>query len=173
MQIVPVDEIPDVVMDTPTNDLVKLHRVCEEMKDVCIAGDGIGLAAVQVGIPWKLFIVNHGVEGWECLINCKYYPLNPRLKGNTGEGGVEYDMLDSIEGCLSLKDEQGEPAIYTVDRFHRVLVEGFELTEWPDLQLQKVHFGTKEGDIYNIVYQHEIDHHNGILISDKGKALCQ
>lgn len=161
MRIVPVNEIPKTVIDTPTDDLLKLYDVCEEMKQICIADDGIGLAAVQVGIPWKLFVVDHGLEGWEYFVNCKYTPLDRKV-------------YTFVEGCLSLKNERGEPAFYTVGRFHRVFVEGFKLVGWPPT-LAKIGFGTQTGDVYNVVYQHEIDHQNGILISDKGviTATCQ
>ena len=63
MKIVPVSEIPgkSVVQDCPTTtrrlSSMSVYKTCLEMKEVCELEKGIGLSAVQVGLPWRLFIV--------------------------------------------------------------------------------------------------------------------
>ncbi|MHA2432943.1 MAG: peptide deformylase, partial [Candidatus Thorarchaeota archaeon] len=52
-QIPKVDEVVDVSMDDP----MEVYKICQRMEILCDADNGIGLSAVQVGIPWKLFLV--------------------------------------------------------------------------------------------------------------------
>lgn len=164
MEIVPVAEIPkpEDVIDTPTDDLMKLYRVCQDMKVVCLEVGGIGLAAVQVGMPWRLFVIR-GQDGWEYMVNCQYLAVPVDITKTN-------PVATSIEGCLSLKDDQGKLIHYKVDRFKKVRVQGYRLIDQPELSLEEVDYVTEE-NIYNVVYQHEIDHQNGILISEIGEEI--
>ena len=53
--LVPVDLIPKAI-DTPTDDLMSLFRLVNKMEKLCHDEKGVGLSAVQVGIPWNLFM---------------------------------------------------------------------------------------------------------------------
>jgi peptide deformylase len=167
MKIVPIPEIPkkEDVVDVPTDDLVAVYKVCLEMEQVCSRNFGIGLSAVQVGIPWKLFILDFGLEAGKdpftkqrfgYYVNCEYEPVG-ELKEQ------------SLEGCLSIKKPNGQLRHFTVQRHAKVRVKGLELLPSPELRL--VHFWTEPTSHYRIVLQHEIDHQHGILISDIGKEL--
>jgi peptide deformylase len=169
MHIVPVDEIPEIVVDCPTDSLVDLYEICLQMQQVCRSNDGIGLSAVQVGIPWKLFVVRYtgrnprpgNIDFFRYFVNCNYTPL-------TG------DKEKSLEGCLSLRKPNGELRYFEVERFRRIKLVGQELKVTPKLGL--VGLDVEYSDVYRIVYQHEIDHDgNGggkpTLISDIGTEI--
>ena len=112
-------------------------------------GNGIGLAATQVGILKRLIIVDIGEEDDET-----YDPLvlfNPELMGFDGEIVVE-------EGCLSIPDVTAE-----VKRPERIVVEGI------DVQNEPVRIEA-EGLLARVL-QHEIDHLNGVLFIDRISGL--
>jgi peptide deformylase len=114
----------------------KVKEIADRMTEVMYANKGIGLAAPQVGILSRIFIVDIG-EGCKVLIN-------PEILGGEGESVME-------EGCLSL------PTIeVAVKRMERVFIRGWNL-EGREVSLELVGFPGR-------VYQHEIDHLNGILI---------
>jgi peptide deformylase len=114
----------------------KVKDIAHRMAKVMYANKGIGLAASQIGILSRILIADIG-EGCKVLIN-------PEIVGGEGESVME-------EGCLSL------PTIEVpVKRMEKVFVKG------RDLQGKEVGF-----ELFGFpgrVYQHEIDHLNGILI---------
>lgn len=101
-----------------------------------------GFAGNQVRIPRHVFTALIGGK-W------RFY-ANAVLIGQSGEKEV-----DSVEGCLSLPNES-----YQVKRYHWIALEH----ELPNGNLQVDMY--KEMDA--IIIQHELDHLNGILISDHG-----
>jgi peptide deformylase len=106
------------------------------MAKVMYANKGIGLAAPQIGILSRVLIVDVG-EGSRVLIN-------PEIVEGEGETVME-------EGCLSL------PTIeLPVKRMEKVFIRGWNL-ESKEVNLELFSFPGR-------VYQHEIDHLNGILI---------
>jgi peptide deformylase len=106
------------------------------MAKVMYANKGVGLAAPQIGILSRVFIVDIG-EGCNVLIN-------PEIVGGEGESVME-------EGCLSL------PTIEVpVKRMEKVFLRGWNL-ESRELNLELFGFPAR-------VYQHEMDHLNGVLI---------
>jgi peptide deformylase len=151
-------EVIPVAGDTPTTNLLDVFRVITQMERICSDSKGIGLSAVQVGVPWKLFIVLRG-DRYEYYLNCEY----------TGVGDAKGK---SIEGCLSLRDTEGRLRRFEVERFPVVTVKGKRLIlddEAPALKLEDVN--SVERGLYAVVFQHEIDHQNNVLISDIGKEL--
>jgi peptide deformylase len=156
LAIVPVADIPEA-MDVPVDNLLSVFRTITQMEQLCTAQAGIGLSAVQVGIPWKLFIVQRG-DGYEYYINCEYNGIGEKQK--------------SIEGCLSLRDSQGNLRRFEVDRFSSIAVKGKQLkisSDSPSLVLDDV--DRIEHGLYAVVFQHEIDHHSDVLISDIGTEV--
>lgn len=155
MEIVAVDLIPKVddITETPVSDLVELYKVANRMSAVCEENKGVGMSAVQVSIPWKFFIVRHEDGAFRFYVDCEYEPL------------VE-EKNPSMEGCLSLRGSEGELRMFQVDRYKKVRVVGKELVA-EDAPVLKEFDKEIEG-FYGVVFQHEIDHHNGILISEIG-----
>lgn len=170
MKIVPLDQIPkvDELEDVPLDEPIKLYKTCKEMEMVCELQQGIGLSAVQVGIPWRLFIIKFdetstiGKPGeYGYFINCEY-------NGITTEDTTE-DRIVSLEGCLSIRSPDGQLRLFRVERFKQTKITGLRLME-PDLRLEKFDFDIESGN-QGVVFQHEIDHHLGILISEIGTEI--
>jgi len=114
----------------------KVKDIADRMAEIMHANKGIGLAAPQIGILSRILIVDIG-EGCNVLIN-------PAIVGGKDESVME-------EGCLSL------PTIEVpVKRMEKVFVRGRNL-EGKEVSLELFGFPGR-------VYQHEIDHLNGILI---------
>ena len=170
--IVALADIPDEskVIDTPVDDLKKLYNLCIEMQEVCIAEHGVGLSAVQIGIPWRLFISvkdAKDVSNFRYLINCEYKP----------EGQIDPDNPDimrfkrvmSVEGCLSLRRPNKEIRRFKVNRYKKIRMIGKELVAKDKLEL--VDIDEIHEDDLAIVLQHEIDHQHGKLISNIGEEI--
>ena len=163
LKIVPVNKIPakSDIIDAPTENLVRLYNTCQQMHEVCCQSNGVGLAAVQVGIPWKLCVVMLPSGKFRNIVNASY-------KQKDGSG-----VLISIEGCLSLKTRRGGLRHFEVPRYSEIVVKGKELKE-ENGQLVLVDF-EESMSVSNgrtaIVMQHEIDHGLGILISEIGKEI--
>ncbi len=116
-----------------------IRQLVERMIDIMIKNKGVGLAAPQIGVPLRLFIIS--LDGKRESV--KVY-VNPNFT-LTGE-------LDSVEeGCLSV------PGIFTrIRRYKNCKVtaadlDGNEFTEEAD-------------GLFARVLQHENDHINGVTI---------
>ena len=155
MKLVEIDNIPDAWEEMPLDNLLKVYGVCLEMLTLCRESNGVGLSAFQVGIPWKLFVVNYaGLEGF--YIDCEYSSIGD-------------EKIDSIEGCLSILNEDRSCRRFKVERDKIVNVIGKKLVLSDNavgLDINDVDMDL-DGTI-SIIFQHEIDHHHGILISDHG-----
>ncbi len=126
------------------------RQLADQMLETLYAtGNGIGLAATQVGVLKRLIIVDIGEDDDET-----YEPLvlfNPEILSVDGEVVAE-------EGCLSIPDVTAE-----VRRPEKVVVEGINIQGGP------VHI---EADgLLARVLQHEIDHLNGVLFIDRISGL--
>ena len=125
-------------------------QLAEQMLETLYAtGNGIGLAATQVGILKRLIIVDIGEEDDET-----YEPLvlfNPELMGFDGEIVAE-------EGCLSIPDVTAE-----VKRPERIVVEG--------IGVQNEAIRIEADGLLARVLQHEIDHLNVVLFIDRISGL--
>lgn len=124
-----------------------LHKLLDDMYDTMIAKEGIGLAAIQVGVALRALIINladdEGVQDKANLIEV----INPIFEEKTGECTYQ-------EGCLSV------PGFYEdVKRAERVKVS------------YQDRFGTKhtlETDgLLAIALQHENDHLDGHLFIER------
>lgn len=156
LSIVPVDKIPKEVVDCPTDSLLQVYKTCLQMSLLCIKENGIGLSAVQVGIPWRLFIVRYTDKEKN----------NFRFFLNACYSAITDEKVKSLEGCLSLKNAQGGFRHFQVERYKNIKVEGEELKADSILHLESVKL--EPVDFYSNVFQHEIDHQNLVLISDIG-----
>lgn len=113
---------------------------------------GIGLAAPQVAISKRVIIVKDGRE----KSSVTYALINPEITKTSTDGAEVY------EGCLSI------PNTYClVERPTKVVVKA--------LNQNGKKITIKASDLLARVLQHEIDHLNGILITDKslGKILTE
>lgn len=118
-----------------------VKQTIEDMFKVMYEHGGVGLSAIQIGIPIRLIVADVG-EGREIYIN----PNVDRI------GGTKKLMR---EGCLSF------PGIYEdVMRFTKMTIS------YTDENGERKTLNT--GGLRAQMLQHEIEHLDGILLSDKG-----
>jgi len=122
----------------------QLLKIIKEMKKAMIKYDGIGLAANQVGLNMRLIVVNteNGPRAF----------INPRIKRKS----ILKQKFD--EGCISFPEITG-----WVSRSKKITLE-----------YQNESGNKKKIDAKNLmatVFQHEIDHINGIIFTDQMKKF--
>lgn len=110
---------------------------------------GMGMAAIQLGIQKRYFVVVHEQEIKETFKT--YVLINPKIV-STSE---EMIYVEEGEGCLSVNREvEG-----IVPRYARVTIEGY------DMDGNKVRYRGREE--LAVAFQHEYDHLNGIMFTDR------
>ena len=119
----------------------------EEIAEKYDLRPGMGLAAVQLGVLKRFFVVVDEIDEGEFDT---YIIINPKIISNS----LEQIYVESGEGCLSVN----RPVEGIVPRFARVTVEAY------DLEGRKIHVRAREE--LAIAMQHEIDHLNGIMFTD-------
>ena len=73
----------------------KLHKLLDDMRETLIDANGVGLAAPQVGILRRIFLVDVGLDGNEIIEF-----INPEILETDGE-------QEGAEGCLSVPGKYG------------------------------------------------------------------
>jgi len=123
----------------------ELHAIVREMFDLMYAANGVGLAANQVDLPYRLFIIN--LKSDPAAKEEELVFINPVLTSRKGNAEAE-------EGCLSL------PGLYAdVKRPELAVLNAY------DLAGQEVNMEL-EG-LFSRAVQHEIDHLDGIMFIDR------
>ena len=117
----------------------KTHQLIDDMKETLIKAEGAGLAAPQVGVLRRIFIVMADGQYYECV--------NPEIVSASGS------QVDN-EGCLSVKGKYG-----LVDRPDKVTVKAFDRFGKP--------FTVKAQGFLARAFCHENDHLDGIIYVDK------
>ena len=119
----------------------------EELAEKYDLRPGMGMAAIQLGVAKRYFVVVDEVsEG----VFEDYILINPKIISNS----VEKIYVELGEGCLSVN----RPVEGIVPRYARVTVEAY------DLEVRKIHVRAREE--LAIAMQHELDHLNGIMFTD-------
>lgn len=122
-----------------------LRATVREMFELMYESRGIGLAANQVALPYRLFVVN--VTGDPAEKDEEFVFLNPEIVGRKGNAEDE-------EGCLSLPELYGP-----VRRPEEIVVEAFDL--------KGNGFEMTLDDLPGRAIQHEFDHLDGVLFIDR------
>ncbi|MCY6370831.1 peptide deformylase [Clostridium ganghwense] len=117
----------------------------QDLKDTLYAGDGVGLAAPQIGILKRAFIIDLR-DGSEPLIL-----LNPKIIKKIGK-------YEDVEGCLSYPGHEG-----IVVRPRRVIVTGMN-------EKGRIVQYEAEGLMARAIC-HETDHLDGVLYMDVAKKV--
>lgn len=145
-----VDNEINSKLSTTTRKILKDKAL--EMSLECVRNKWLGLAANQIGLRWRFFIMNSKLTGSPAII------INPKIIGHMGSSM-------SIEACLSIPGGS-----WVVFRYSYIKVEFYT----PDRDFNEFYYNIKEyfwKDKECAVFQHELDHLNGIVISDIGKSL--
>lgn len=136
---------PVEAFDTP-----ELHELIDDMFDTMEAADGAGLAATQIGVLKRVMIF--GVDSNPRYPDAEQVPMTVLV--NPEFSVVSDEVAGVWEGCLSVPGMRGY-----VERRARIKYRGFD------------QFGMmieREADGFHaVVFQHEIDHLNGILYPDR------
>lgn len=121
-----------------------IRELIKKMRIVMKAADGIGLSANQIGLNIKLFIAQ---------VDNKFYSVfNPKITKTSKK------ISDEEEGCLSVPDRFG-----LVQRPEKITLEGFDASN------KKIKI--KAWGLLARIFQHEMDHLEGVLFIDKAKEM--
>lgn len=131
-----------------------LKKLVDDMVETMREAPGVGLAAPQVGISEQVVVVEFGHEDDEEIPKQLYILVNPEIVKSSEE------IVRGIEGCLSVPGVVG-----TVDRASIVTVRAQDQNG----KKQKIR---AVGWLARI-FQHEIDHLNGILYTDRAIEIWQ
>ncbi|MBQ8659700.1 MAG: peptide deformylase [Bacilli bacterium] len=120
----------------------------EETREFYNLRAGWGLAYIQIGIPKRIFVLSQEIEEGKFE---RYVVINPKVKSVS----EEMIYIPEGEGCLSVNRE----TTGIVPRHARMTLEAYD----------------EEGNLYeirvreelSIGFQHELDHLDGILFTDK------
>jgi peptide deformylase len=124
-----------------------VQAVARRMIELMFEHNGVGLAAPQVGLSWRIFVTRdpedeHAAHAW----------MNPSIEIMHGDIGSDE------EGCLSLPEIRGE-----IKRPAAIRITGYDA----DGKCK-----TEESDEFiSRIWQHENDHLDGILIIDKMSVM--
>ncbi len=120
----------------------RLAALAARMRDLMLAAPGVGLAAPQVGVPLRLIVVSQTGEAEDA----RAY-VNPEITEMSGSAEAE-------EGCLSLPNVTATMRrALTCSLRARDLDGGIVEVSATELEAR--------------IWQHEIDHLNGVLIIDR------
>ncbi len=148
MTIKPLIILPDPILRQASKPIERvdadLQRLADDMLETMYDAPGIGLAAIQIGVPRRMLVIDVSREGEE---KQPQVFINPEIVKSSDERSV-YE-----EGCLSIPDYYAEverPAVVSVKYLDR---NGKEQTVDAD-------------GLLATCLQHEIDHLNGVLFID-------
>jgi peptide deformylase len=130
-----------------------LKQLADDMLETMKSHDGVGMAAPQIGVPQRLFVAEippfrdgkdkppHPQSGQTYIL------INPHITKRAEK------LVEGREGCLSIPSWFGE----------------VERAEWVEVEAQDLNgksFCLRVDNLLGRVFQHEIDHLNGILFPD-------
>lgn len=118
-----------------------LHQIVGAMFSTMIDNHGLGLAAPQIGINKRIFVASHTGK----VIDTFVY-INPVLTFPSDE------RIEGVEGCLSIPEEK-----FLMSRYKEAEIEFIDT--WGEKKIQRA------SGLQAIVWQHEFDHLDGILIN--------
>ncbi len=156
LRIVRTGDPDDAVLYKPANRVrdfgPALHKLLDDMLETLRAAPGVGLAAPQVGISQRVVVIEYPEDEDDPENTTRVFELiNPELIKVKGEEEAQ-------EGCLSMPGLAADVkrATYTLVRYQ-------------DRHGKEVRY--KAYDWLARIFQHEIDHLHGVLMSDRATQL--
>ncbi len=132
----------------------ELQELVDDMIITLHEASGAGLAAPQVNISQQVILVESGSDEDEDIPPILYVTINPKITRFSQE------IVIGAEGCLSIPGFMGE-----VDRAQEIVVEGLDRYGKP-LKMKLQGWPAR-------IFQHEIDHINGILFTDRTTSVWE
>ena len=126
----------------------EILKLIRNMKETLSKEGGLGLAAPQVGVLQRVVVVETPKEEDEPGSGRFYAVINPEILRSSEE------QVEGIEGCLSIPGYVGE-----VTRHEAVTIKG------QDVRGRRIRI--KAQGFLARVFQHEIDHLEGVLFIDQ------
>jgi len=141
----PLTRQPDPLLNAPTTPVhdimdATIQKLIADMFVTMEKEHGVGLAATQVGHSLRLAVIN--AEGQQFVL------INPTIVKKSPE------MITFTEGCLSIPKKE-----FLIIRHERITVRYSDQ--------QNITHKIKLKGFLSVVFQHEIDHLDGILIADR------
>jgi peptide deformylase len=130
----------------------ELNTLLDDMIETLREAPGVGLAAPQVAVPLRVIVVEYGDDEDESVPPKLYQVVNPEIIRASEE------KEKGPEGCLSIPGFAGE-----VERALGVVVKGQNRQGKP-VKIKA------EGWLARI-FQHEIDHLDGVLFTDRAERV--
>jgi len=147
-----VVKYPRPVLHRPTQPVTKfddtLKKLAEKMIQLMHESNGVGLAATQVGLPFRIFVANPTGQVGNDLVF-----INGEIIDT--DGWIEHE-----EGCLSVPQVFGK-----VRRHTKVTIRAVDLSGKP--------FELQATDLLARIIQHETDHLDGKLILDRMTKMAK
>lgn len=130
----------------------ELQKLVDDMVDTMREAPGVGLAAPQVNVPLRVIVVEFGNEEDEEVPPKLFMVVNPEIIRKS------QDTLMGVEGCLSIPGVVGE-----VERSSAVTVKGVNRQGKP--------IRIKASGWLARIFQHEVDHLDGVLFVDRAEQV--
>jgi peptide deformylase len=158
MSVRTIITLPDPALRRKSHKVTTFDREFQTLVDDMILtmrqAPGVGLAAPQIAVPYRLIVVEFGDEEDEEKPKKLYVLANPEMIHGSEE------KVNGIEACLSVPGLVGE-----VERHQQVLIRGFNRFGKP--------VRVKAGGWLARIFQHEMDHLDGILYVDRASRVWQ
>lgn len=131
-----------------------LQALVDDMVETMRNAPGVGLAAPQVASPLRVIVVEFGDEENEEIPPKLYTMVNPEIVR------VSEETVVGTEGCLSIPGFIGD-----VERLDQITIKGQNRFGKP--------MRVKANGWLARIFQHEIDHLNGVLFTDRALRIWQ
>jgi peptide deformylase len=165
MAIKEIVTIPDPVLRRKAHKVTVFDKdfqtFVDDMVDTLRDAPGVGLAAPQVGVSQRLIVVEYSEDEDEEVQEDK--PAAPKklyIVANPEIIAASEETENGIEGCLSVPDLVGE-----VERSLHLTVKGLNRRGKP--------VKIKADGWLARIFQHEIDHLDGVIFTDKALKVWQ
>ncbi|MDR2099693.1 MAG: peptide deformylase [Campylobacteraceae bacterium] len=124
-----------------------LHALLDDLYETMLHKNGVGLAAIQVGVALNVLVINPVNEDGEQKKEDLLEVINPQIVESEG-------VIIFQEGCLSV------PSVYEdIERFKKIKVKFFD------------RFSVEHTEVYEdfmaVALQHEIDHLRGHIFIER------
>jgi peptide deformylase len=157
MTIRTIVTVPDAILrrkaQTVTKFDEKLQTLVDDMVETMRAAPGVGLAAPQIAVSQQVIVVEYPLDDEDEEAKPKLFVvINPQIVKTSAE------TVNGIEGCLSVPELVGE-----VERAEEITVKGQNRRGQP--------VRIKARGWLARIFQHEIDHLNGVLFTDRATRV--
>ena len=156
MAIREIVKTPDPVLRRKAHKITTFDKdlqvLIDDMIETMREAPGVGLAAPQIGVSERLVVIEYGDDEDENVPKKLYVLINPEIVETSEE------KVEGIEACLSVPQLVGE-----VERHEKLVVKALNRQGKP----VKIKV---EGWMARI-FQHEIDHLEGVLFTDRATRI--